>query len=513
MGFVHQDITVEERVQVGLLAAALEGRYGLVTDLSRALGTSRQFIYRLRERVQTAVAEALTPGSPGPMPRRHALMVDRDRLDRAILTLALVGHGSQRAIIDCLAEIYEVEPSLGYVNRVLQEAGQTAAAFNEDLRLSLGDAQVEADELFVGETGNLVVVDHPSLLILALEQPEHCDGNAWQAVLKKLPARGVEVQRLGADGGKALAQAVRQRVGVELQLDRWHELRHITRCERVVERAAYKAMGREGELEKKARKMDPHHAMGGEVWRSYREARSEATRQAELYDQLHVVCLWVREALEAVERRTGRVRTRQECLEELGAATALMRRLKVDEARALADHLDESGPMVLRYADHLREQMEALAREMGEEGVRRLCREWLLGREVGEGRRAERAERKGAYEHAHLVALLYWGEEYVGARAKVQAVLEGVMRGSSLAECVNSWLRPYADLMKGLGQHFLPLFVLYRNSHVFERGKRAGQSPLELAGVPTPPGDWLEWLGLGPKYQATRSVRSLPKPA
>ncbi|MGI5837975.1 MAG: hypothetical protein ACOX87_15985, partial [Chloroflexota bacterium] len=62
---------------------------------------------------------------------------------------------------------------------------------------------------------------------------------------------------------------------------------------------------------------------------------------------------------------------------------------------------------------------------------------------------------------------------------------------------------------------FLPLFVLYRNAHVFERGKRAGKSPFQLAGVETPEGDWLDWLGLGsgkPPLQL-HTVRSLPKAA
>jgi len=86
---------------------------------------------------------------------------------------------------------------------------------------------------------------------------------------------------------------------------------------------------------------------------------------------------------------------------------------------------------------------------------------------------------------------------------------------TSLAECVNSWLRPYADLMKGLGDRFLPLFVLYRNAHVFQRGKRAGHSPYQLAGIETPEGDWLDWLGLGRDKPPLRlrTVRALSKAA
>ncbi len=108
--------------------------------------------------------------------------------------------------------------------------------------------------------------------------------------------------------------------------------------------------------------------------------------------------------------------------------------------------------------------------------------------------------------------MLHWGKDYQTARPRVVRVLEGVMRGSSLAECVNSWLRPYADLMKGLKERFLPLFVLYRNGHVFARGKRAGHSPFELAGIKTPPGGWLDWLGLE-QQPPSACNEALPKPA
>ena len=67
--------------------------------------------------------------------------------------------------------------------------------------------------------------------------------------------------------------------------------------------------------------------------------------------------------------------------------------------------------------------------------------------------------------------------------------------------------------MKWLGARFLPLFQLYRNTRVFPHGKRAGHSPLQLAGVATPDGDWLEWLGLPTPPTAPRRAASAPCPA
>jgi hypothetical protein len=56
-------------------------------------------------------------------------------------------------------------------------------------------------------------------------------------------------------------------------------------------------------------------------------------------------------------------------------------------------------------------------------------------------------------------------------------------RSSSLAESLHSWLRPYLQIHRGMCRWLLPLLQLFWNHHEFERGKRAGCSPLELAGV------------------------------
>ena len=60
-------------------------------------------------------------------------------------------------------------------------------------------------------------------------------------------------------------------------------------------------------------------------------------------------------------------------------------------------------------------------------------------------------------------------------------------RSSSLAESLHSWLRPYLQMHRGMPKWLLPLLQLFWNHHQFERGKRAGSSPVELAGVADAP--------------------------
>ena len=61
-----------------------------------------------------------------------------------------------------------------------------------------------------------------------------------------------------------------------------------------------------------------------------------------------------------------------------------------------------------------------------------------------------------------------------------------------LMDSWNAWVNSRRSLgnQKSL-QKYLNLFVLWYNSHLFERGKRKGKSPFEWANMDLPEGDWL----------------------
>jgi hypothetical protein len=85
-------------------------------------------------------------------------------------------------------------------------------------------------------------------------------------------------------------------------------------------------------------------------------------------------------------------------------------------------------------------------------------------------------------------------------------VLGRSWRGSMLAECVNSLLRPVLDARKQTDQGCLELFRFLHNVHPFERGKRAGHSPAQLVGLDVPD-DALTLLGLAPKASSADDDR------
>ncbi len=142
--------------------------------------------------------------------------------------------------------------------------------------------------------------------------------------------------------------------------------------------------------------------------------------------------------------------------------------------------------------------------ELAELFERAVAQAWQLSRALTNGRRALRQR---ASDAAELVRALCQNDPTAdGLANKLFALLDGTVRTSSAAENVNSILRAYvwgrrAFKDRRTAQNWLNLLMLCYNLHVFQRGKRKGHTPFELAGavVHAPDGrpttDWLEALG------------------
>jgi len=71
---------------------------------------------------------------------------------------------------------------------------------------------------------------------------------------------------------------------------------------------------------------------------------------------------------------------------------------------------------------------------------------------------------------------------------------------NSVTESINGLLKSFLNSRQRFQstetmQAYLDLFVLWHNTRIFERGKRQGQSPFQIAGVKTDSDDWIDLLG------------------
>jgi hypothetical protein len=495
-----EHITLPERIELGCQCLLRAGQYGLVTSLAHEYGTSRQFLYDLRQKAQTALESALAPGVPGRPALDRRLVVDRTVLDRAILVLNQVLHGSVRGIQECLASILQVQRSLGAIHAVLVEAANRAKPLQLVPQQSV---QAQADEIFSAGHPVLEMVEPHSGGVLTLERAPSRDETAWGCTMLDLTARGVTLTSLNADGAEGLRAGARA-VGLpEPHLDHWHTLRDLGRLRHLLESEAYRRMLLAERSQRAAaaeayRSQHGHRPKRGRPLKvacdptSEKLALQESEAAIRRADGAAIIVAAVREVLHPLDVETGRVHRAEEVKADLGAAASLLRELggRAVEAAAI---LEQRATGLTAYLVELETQLVGPREVLGEEVLSFLAWAW---------QHRETLKLDDAAEA--------WPQAPEAAR-QVWAALEDAIRATGMAENLNSVLAPHRASHRGLPDNLLAVFRIYRNHRVFPRGKRAGYSPNELLGLPS--AHWLDALGYGhSKAPIAGELPALPTP-
>jgi len=235
MPYRVEHITADDRMEIGCACLLFAGEYGLMTQVAREVGVSRQFLYKMRARTRAAREQALAPGVAGRPAVEERLVVDDAAVKRAVLRLSQVGHAAVRGIQECLADMRGVERSVGWIEGVLQEAARRAEVLTAAPE---GPRQVAADEVYAAGPPVLEVVEPRSGLILALEPTPTRDETAGGCTWLDLAERGGQVGGVVADGAEGRRAGARAAGVPEPRLDHWHTLRDRGRSERVREAEA-----------------------------------------------------------------------------------------------------------------------------------------------------------------------------------------------------------------------------------------------------------------------------------
>jgi hypothetical protein len=483
MPFRLEHITVADRIDIGCTCLVRPRQYGLVTDLAQCYGTSRQFIYDLRDRTRRALEQVLAPGQPGRPAIDQRLAVDRCAVARGILVLNQVAHASVRAIQECLDAILEVPRSLGAIHAVLRDAHQRALQVLPPAGAT--PVAVDADELFAAHRPVLGVVERHSGRVLAVEPAAQRDETTWGCTFLDLAARGVRIARVAADGGTGLRAGARAAGLAEPALDHWHTLRDLGRVHRALEADAYRRLATADRSERAVvaeayRVQHGHHPHRGRPLQAATDpaavgmaqlAAADAVRRA---DGTAFLVAAVRDALRPLDPATGQVHTPEATVATVQAAAVLLRELG-GQALAAARLLEERAVALAAYLGDLAAALAPVRQVLPEETVRFLAWSWQQRQAL------QLTEAAAAWPAAPELARQVW------------AALDAAVRGTGMVENLNSILAPHRAAHRGLPAPVLSVFQVYRNHRVFPRGKRAGRSPNELAGVPA--ADWLEVLG------------------
>lgn len=462
------ELDVVTRMKLGLemLQEIPDRKWGRATELAEKYEVSRTLLYHLRDRAEKSLLKAFLPQKPGPKPEVQELTIDRDFIRLGITVLSML-KGSIRDIQLGLELLFDVSCSVGYISETLQEVGAAAAVYNESLRIPL-PMLGELDETFQGRKPCLTIVDGRSFVVLNLSAEERRDGTTWGVTLLDLQKRGVEFHDLVSDGAKGIRAGVdAAELTVPLRPDLFHLTRDAHRLTQRLERAAYQAIetaerARRAERERQAPKRRPGRPLKVDV--SVAEATAAEERAIDMYDGWQWLWGAARRALDPINER-GQLTTPLEARETVAAAMELLQEIGHEDVTAFAQDIEK----------HLEDLLAPLT--------------WLSAC-LAPWREKIETETEAlilwAWQHRHVLELAP-GEGFLEAQRPVVKAFWEILalfhRSSSLAESLHSWLRPYLHIHRGMPQWLLPLLTVLWNHHVFQRGKRAGHSPLELAGV------------------------------
>ena len=502
MGARRDNITGSRRAQIAVEVLFPHRPWGTVTKLAEEYEISRQTVYEIAAAGERVLTIGLEPGPHGPQPKERTVWVDRNRLVRGAVVLTGAGV-SQRDAAVCLAEMLDTRLSPSWVNAELVKVEEAAASVNERWQPAV-DETLSGDEIYSNGAPNLLVVGNDSLYIYALTRQRTCDGETWGCVLLETP----DAPQFASDAGKGLEAGAKEAEIAVHQLDWDHLLRPLWGQATRLEKQAYAALGK---VEERAVKFDQastskrleHHLAAWE------RLSAEAEGKITCYDVFLQIAQQVDAQFALIELESGQLRdpvVGAESLRNLGKS------LQGWDGRIyekLSSNLVNWAEELFRYQPVLARAISPLTKQWGPAAIQALSRIWQI--EADEKRRPlplpERQVRQVLWEESLDEALSLLGPQQLWEAWDILSqVLGRSWRGSMLAECVNSLLRPILDGRKHTDQGCLELFRFLHNVHPFERGKRAGHSPAQLVGLDVPD-DTLTLLGLAPKANSMKDRR------
>jgi hypothetical protein len=472
-------ITPQQRMQLACHMIAHSGEYGMGTDLSRTYQVSRQSLY-------SWAASARLSLDPFTKPATLTLTAS---LQRAVLTLFAEAHASERGIAACLSHLGFGHLSLGRIHSIIAQAQQRALAWMQTHAPATA-RPLALDEIYRSRSRDayLNVVDTASWAVWASAGPLAVDGDSWTLLLWQAQSAGLKVACFVSDGERAIAQAC-SLVAPEcdLQRDTWHVLHRFSQIQARLVARLKKLHKQTATVERQACRLargerprgrtpqadpDAHNAQIDALGRAIDEL---AYLSGELKSLLSVVVMQAGQVLR-YSRRKQEIQVVLELLGELGRRAPEQVR---EEFRKLHHYLELAQPGIVSFAGRLEPLEQQTEELLGRQALNLLGWAW------------QRRGILGAVEQ-----LLAGLPESWQALARVQfCAWEGSVRASSAVENWHSILRPHLAAHRKLSNGHVALLAVWHNHRVFQQGKHAGMSPLQMSGMSDAPTDWLVALG------------------
>ena len=458
------DLSTRLAIACEMMREAKERGWGRVSELARSYNVSRTLLYKLRDQAWSALERELAPKRPGPQGEVSQVEVNEELIRRAITILPMV-QGSVRGIQSGLELLFGVERSVGFIQGTLAEIGAKAAVYNACVRPA-SPVLGEVDEIFCSGQPCLTVVDGDSFLVLNISAAEARDETTWGLKFLELQEQGIEFADVAADGALGIkAGLAAAQIDAPLRPDLFHLMQDAIKISRRLEQQAYQAMETTATAWRvldQATAPQPRRGRPHKCSLSWAEAQQQEVQAIESYDNWSWLLRELRQTLEPITP-AAQVACPETVRHTLLLITDLMQQLNrrdiTDFAIAVRSKLD----LFLAPLAALEQTLAPLRIALNTDSEATIIRLW---------------QQKA--QHQLTVPQLFSPALQPLARTFWDA-LDRFHRSSSLAESFHAWLRPFLQLHRSLPPWLAALLQLFWNHHTFQRGKRSGHSPIELA--------------------------------
>lgn len=488
--------------------------WGAITELSRMFQISRPTIYDLGRRAaeglkrsvggRPAKTEPATAPEETP-PLSATIVVNPNRIARTALTLGFPGKMALRPMQECLEVAFGQTRGLGTLSELFSQVGQRAGRILTEINYCpLGPVISLRDETYFQDWPILLLIEPLTSTILWGVVSEDAQAETWGASLLVSQDTGAQLKGLVEDMARMYpkSQSLAE-MQVPTQKDTWHVENWGSKVRCSLEKQALAALRQVDQLEQQLLKMWDD----GVFLEQYIPADEKAERAMAQHDTFACWLSHLCDALELVDLRSGEIRDREINGWLLAETLQALEAIEHSKVQAFVRSLRRYQTQLLTFGDWAAEMLqpfsEMLAAHIPDPAqrdcfVRAVARCWRLRQALINGHRSckRQAEEAEAWlqlwldEHAALAALATY----------LMNILDASGHTSSLIECINGLLKMFLNNRRAFrnrdtAQDYLNLFILWHNMRVYERGKRAGKSPYQWAGIDPGTDDWLTLLG------------------
>jgi hypothetical protein len=489
MKFIRREnLDVQKRITIVMLAIACQGQYGARTALALKYQISRTFLYQLLSTALFCLSELFSVENSESIPYA--------RLDAVgmMVLLRLEGKVSISGIGEILDQQGHPHHSTGLVSECLTSLG--ASLPNTLISKEERSIIILADEIHALNIPILVSIEPRSTAIIKIELADNRQADTWDKHFRTIEDGNYNISGLCSDRGTGILGGFKSACpNIIWFSDHFHEFNDLRKLSITLESQAYAAIAYEYE-----RKIVLDNAKS-ESNRQKRhlqleEATKDCTSKIQCYQHVADVLALLFPSLYFFDLQNGNLRRAVQVKETILTLMDWLDELDYPvlqvETKTIRNHIDD----ICCCYQKSEGIYDALATTIPENVLNFAGLAWQYDHQSHQ----YKGERKTFYKnesqfYREIAASLLEEKTDEAVIAEVFDTFDDMNRTSSLIEMVNSLIRPYLNSCKGqITQEHLNLIMFYHNHHKYKTGKRKGKAPIEILNGITLEKHWLDLL-------------------